>query len=187
VVSTPPGLRFLRGLGRGLPVPPSPEGVGGQGARPASAVRRLQSGRAIPPAQHPKMPCSRRSSRRAGASSLPEGGDEPDAWSGWRFPGALLRRPDAPHLAVLRPLASASTPGIVDSSLSSHPVVQEALRRRSSPTRTGREGPPQAVVHEESCRTPLMGGLKDCPSIDIGVHVHSQLAAVLDRTRCPPR
>lgn len=71
--------------------PPSdlPRGGVDEGARPAPAIRRRRSGRAIPPARHPKMPCSRRSSRRAGASPHPEGWDEPDTWSGGRFPGAL--------------------------------------------------------------------------------------------------
>jgi len=153
VGSTPPGLRFLRGLCRGLPHPPSPEGVGGQGARPAPAVRRRQGGRAIPPAQHPKMPCSRRSSRRAGASSLPEGGNEPDAWSGGRFPGALLPSPSAHTLRCCRCSTRASTPGFVDSSL---PRVPSS----GKPSEGGRPRPDWvARGHRERWTTKSLAGL----------------------------
>jgi hypothetical protein len=143
------------------------------------------------------VPSHQRSIRRCRAPGGAAGGQVPHpspkgGKSPTRGPAGVSRVPCfgvlARHTLRCRGLStSASTPGIVDSSLASRPVVQEALRRRSSPTRPGREGPPQAVVHEESCRTPLMGGLKDCPSVDIRARVHSQLAAVLDRTRCPPR
>jgi len=53
-------------------------------------VRRRQGGRAIPAARHPKKPCSRRSSRRAGASfPAPEGaGPSPTRGPAGGVPGA---------------------------------------------------------------------------------------------------
>jgi hypothetical protein len=44
---------------------------------------------------------------------------------------------------------------------------EPSSRRKSSPTRLGRGAGFPKEVSGESCRTPLMGDLKDCPSVDI--------------------
>jgi hypothetical protein len=185
--STPPGLRFLHGLGRHLPHPASPEGSIGEGAHPAPAVQRLQGGRAIPAAQLPKKPCSRGSSRWAGASvRLPKEWAEPDAWSGWRCSGGSATFPLPKHGGV------SVFPGIVDSSCSARPSCsgssEEGFRRSMPFTRPGSCG--------AGCKQPaamsLAGLLSWCsqrsaPPSTSASCVHSQHTAVLVRTRCSPR
>lgn len=73
------------------------------------------------------------------------------------LPRPLPRSPRGTHVG------RADGSGIVDSTLSTFPVVRRALRRRSPPTRPGLAGPPRAVDHVEPCWTPLMAGSQRLP------------------------
>jgi hypothetical protein len=166
--STPPGLRLLHGLCRHLPHPAVPQGVpsvrvharpllvqrlAGRSCHPSSAT----SEDAVLPEEQPLSRCLVPSSRGSGS--------EPDAWSGWRWSGCF-------DLPVLPKQGGRSVdPGIVDSSRAARPSSAAVVGEASFPDwlrLTGVvRGRPLRACHVESCRTSLMGGLKDCPSIDI--------------------
>jgi hypothetical protein len=173
--STPPGLRLLRGLGRHLPHPAVPRGVPSVRvhARPLS-VRRRQGGRAIPAAQHPKMPCSRRSSRKAGASV--------------QLPRERVRARRVVRLAVFRALRPCRlpkqavgpvVPGIVDSSRATRPS-------RSGPSEGGRLPRPGS---SGACRkrpaTVSLAGLLSWWSQRLPLHRHTLVRPL--PARCRPR
>lgn len=145
-------------------------------------VPSTQGGRAIPPAQHPKMPYSRRSSRRAGASV--------------QLPKERVRARCVVRLAVFRGFQSRTSHRSRGSKLwtrASSTQCAPLVRRPEGPPKevfsdpTGVErGQPQAVSHSESCRTPLMVFSKIAPPSTSTLCVHSQRTAVPDQTRCSP-
>jgi len=178
--ANPPGLcrtlRLCLHLRRG-----QPEGCPWRRSlsAPRSEEQRDHVAGTRPPARPASGPCSRGSSRRPGVCHH-RGGDEPDAWSGARCScarGACLqggrsrlcvrctRRWAAVCSCRSRCVLRSTRQVIVGSAAS--PPAASAVALPRGPLRLPASGLSlPGEVSAESCRTPLMDGLKDCLSVD---------------------